>query len=361
MPLSLKHLLAALPTLALLPAAAQSASSTTIYGRLTAAMEHASNDGSRLTRLSNYRSVLGFRGAEDLGGGLQAVWQLEGALSLDTGAGPSFTNRDSRVGLSGPWGTAFMGVWALPYTLSTSAFDPFYPTTAGYMSIMGNGSASITDHVANTSAFDRRQTSQVQYWSPSLGGFTARVAYGPNEGTVTASGGRPWLASGDITYQQGDLLVTLAAEHHNAYQTRGTSDSAAKLGLAYQWGPARLSAVVEKLRYGTASGQLSRTAWYTSATYRIGAGMLKAAYGRAGDGRGPSSDLVGSVRAGAGTGASQYTLGYDHALSKRTTLLAFFSRIDNRRAAAYDFAINDVGASAGSGINLVALGLRHTF
>lgn len=353
-----KAICASITAAVLVPAYAQSTS--TIYGRLTTAMESAKNDGRSVSRLSNYRSVLGFRGEEDLGGGLRALWQIEGALSLDTGEG-ALNNRDSRVGFAGPWGTAFAGVWTLPYTAATSALDPFYPTTAGYMSIMGNGSASITDHVTNISSFDRRQTNQVQYWSPTISGWTARIAYGLNEGIVTESGGRPWLASGSLTYERRDLLVTLAAEHHDEYQAKDTSDSAAKLGVAYKIGPARLSAVVERLRYGTATGRLSRVSWYTSATYRVGSGVFKAAYGKANDGRGPSQVAVGSVQSGPGTGASHFTVGYDYELSKRTTLFSFFSRLSNRNRAAYDFAINDVAATSGSSIRVIAFGMRHTF
>jgi predicted porin len=355
----LKACIAAASACALQPVHAQS--SATVYGRLNVAMEHASQSGAgSLNRQANHRSVLGFRGEEDLGDGLRALWQLEAAVALNTGEGGAF-NRDVRVGLAGRWGTAFAGVWTLPYTAATSAFDPFYATTAGYMALLGNGSASQTDHAQNTSAFDRRQVNQVQYWSPTVAGVSARLAYGLNEGFVAADGARPWLASGSVSYARGNALFTVAAEHHDAYQARGTSDTAAKLGVAYQWGPARLTAMAERLRYGTATGRLTRDAWHLSASWRAGTGLLKAGYGRAGNGQGASSDTIGAVRSGAGTGAAQWTLGYDRELSKRTTLFAFFSRIQNRSAAAYDFAINDIGAQPGSRLGVLAVGLRHSF
>jgi predicted porin len=55
-----------------------------VYGRLNVGLESLSNDDARVTRLSNYRSVLGFRGSEDLGGGLKAIFQIEGTLAPDT-------------------------------------------------------------------------------------------------------------------------------------------------------------------------------------------------------------------------------------------------------------------------------------
>jgi predicted porin len=333
----------------------------TIYGRLNTGVEHVHLPGSgNVARLSNYRSVLGFRGEEDLGGGLKALWQIEGGITLDTGGG-AIANRDTRLGLAGPWGTLFMGVWTLPYTSATSSFDPFYPTTAGYMAIMGNGSAPNTNNIQDTSSFDRRQGNQIQYWSPRLAGLSARLAYGVNEETVAATGAKPWLASGSVTYESGNLVLTAAHERHAEYQTASTTDTAMKVGAAYQWGAARLAAAYERLKYGTSTGDLKRNAWYVSGTYRIGAGTLKAGYSRAGNGKGNSTETIGFFRSGADTGSSQLTVGYDHDLSKRTSLQAYYSRINNDAQAIYDFAINELGVGPGQRPSVLAIGLRHAF
>ena len=104
--------------LALIAAGAQAQSGVTIYGRLNVSLEHA--DAARaprdraVNRESNNRSVIGFRGAEDLGDGYQAVFQIEGSLALDTGAGTSLANRDTRVGLRTPYGLVFAGHWGTP-------------------------------------------------------------------------------------------------------------------------------------------------------------------------------------------------------------------------------------------------------
>lgn len=338
--------------------------SVTIYGRLNTGIEHVDVSGAGSAqdqrRLSNYRSVLGFRGEEDLGGGLKALWQIEGGLSLDTGNG-SIANRDTRVGLAGPWGTLFAGVWTLPYTAATSGFDPFYPTTAGYMALMGNGSAPNTGNVQDTSSFDRRQANQLQYWSPAWNGLSARLAYGFNEETVAGTGAKPHLASGSISWERDGLVLTAAHERHHAYQTASTTDTATKLGAAWRVGPARIAAVVERLKYGTASGDLTRNAWYLSGSYELGRGRLRLGYARAGDGRGRSGETVGFFRSGGGTGASQLTLGYLYPLSRRTAVQLYASRIRNERAAVYDFAINELGVSAGQRPSVLALGVQHAF
>ncbi len=192
MPHSLPNMRLAAIALATLPIqGAWAQSSLTLYGRMNVALESSSLSGAKVDRSvrrqSNNRSVLGFRGDEDLGDGYRALFQIEGALSLDTGAATSLANRDTRVGLVAPWGTVFMGHWVLPYLLATSSYDPYYPTTAGYMSLLGNGSASSTNNVTDRSSFDRRQQNSLHFWTPGWKGLTGRVAYAFNEGEVGLS------------------------------------------------------------------------------------------------------------------------------------------------------------------------------
>lgn len=357
---SLRSSLVAVPLLAL---AQHCCADSQIYGRLNVGLERTKIEKSEaqgdVIRLSNYRSVVGFGGSEDLGSGLRTVWQIEGGFSLDTGEG-SMTSRDTRVGLEGSFGTVFAGVWTLPYTSATSGFDPFYPTTAGYMAIMGNGSAPTTDNVIDTSAFDRRQRNVVQYWSPSLAGFELRLAHAPNEENVP-SGAKPSLTSASLTYEAHGVTLALGHELHHEYQAPKTSDAATKIGIAWESGPLSLAAVVEKLDYETATGDLERNAWFVSGTYQTTFGTLKAAYSHAGDGYGSANELIGAVRSGDGTGASQLTLGIDHPLSKRTMLIAFYSRIMNDAHGVYDFGINQLGVSEGGRPSVLSLGMKHNF
>ena len=334
-----------------------------IYGRLNVGVERTKVDKSDsdgdVIRMSNYRSVVGFRGSEDLASGLSTVWQIEGGISLDTGEG-SLTSRDTRVGLQGPFGTVFAGVWTLPYTSATSGFDPFYPTTAGYMAIMGNGSAPTTDNVIDTSAFDRRQRNVVQYWSPDMAGFALRLAHSPNEEDVP-SGAKPSLTSASLTYERRGLTLVLAHELHHEYQDPKTDDIATKIGLSWEDGPLSLAVEGEQLKYETASGHLKRNAWFVSGTYKMSVGTVKTAYSHAGDGYGAAMETIGAIHSGDGTGASQFTVGVDHELSKRTVLFMFYSRITNDARAAYDFGINQLGTSEGGRPSVLSLGMKHNF
>ncbi|MDF3836670.1 porin, partial [Cupriavidus basilensis] len=257
------------------PAHAQS--EVVIYGRLNTAFEYVSastaSDGSKLgdaARLSNYRSVFGLRGEEALGYGLKAVWQIESTLSIDTGAG-QIAARDTRLGLDSPYGMVFMGNWDTPYTASTKSYDPYYPTTAGYMALLGNGAAATTDNVQNTSSFDRRQKNILQYQSHPWGGLSAMLGYGLPEEKLTVAR-NPALYSMAAAYNRGGLNVALAYEIHQHYQTAGRNDDAIKFGVSYQFSRTRLSAMYEHLHYRTATGDLERNGAYASVVQQIGTG-----------------------------------------------------------------------------------------
>jgi predicted porin len=336
-----------------------------IYGRLNVALEHmhasVGQDGrpASVDRESNDRSVLGFRGSEDLGGGMAALFQVEGTLAPDTGAG-AIAARDTRIGLETPYGTVFGGNWVTPYNGATASLDPFYPTTAGYMSIMGNGSAPTTDNVLDTSSFDRRQRNSVHYWSPAWRGLALRIARGLNE-ERPASGAKPALTSAAVLYTRGPLYLTATYERHHDYQGPGTSDTGSKIGAAWDFGVTRLALVGERLRYETAAGSLARNAWYASATHQRGPHGLRVGVARAGDGKGAGAQRIGTIAAGPGTGATHATIGYDYTLSKRTSVFAYYTRLDNDSRGVYDFGINQEGGAPGATLQGTALGLRHNF
>lgn len=335
-----------------------------VYGRLNASAERmqASTvaEGSRATvsRLANNRSVLGLRGSEELGGGLQVLYQIEGTVSLDTGAG-GIANRDTRIGLYGRLGTLFAGHWSTAYQSATSSLDPFYVTTAAYSSIIGNGSAASTDHDDDTFSFDRRQANSVHYWTPSWGGAQLRLTHGLSESRN--GGAKPSLSAVAGIFENGPWYFTLAHEIHRNYQSPGRDDTGTKLGLAYRFGNVRAAGVVERLEYDTMTGKLRRNAWYLSLTHQMGVHGLRASLGRATAGSGSSTSTLGYVRAGPDTGATHVTVGYEYALSKRTALHASLTHLDNERNGVHDFGLNQLDAAAGATLRGATLGLRHAF
>lgn len=351
--------------LAACAAGAQAQTHVQLYGRMNVSAEYvkasATSDGPRLSqqRLSNNRSVIGFRGSEDLGGGVSAIFQVEGTLSPDTGAG-ELARRDTRVGLDGTYGTLFAGHWATAYNTATASLDPFYPTTAGYMSIIGNGAGAAVDNVSNLSSFDRRQANSVHYWSRPWKGVALRLTHGLAE-ERPASGAKPSLTSVAAIYEQGPWYATLAHERHHAYQGPGRSDSGTKLAVARRFGDTRVALLAERLEYELAGGNLDRNAFYVSVSHQMGAHGLRLGVARAGDGKGARGNRIGFIHGGPDTGATHVTLGYDYALSKRSALYAYVTHLDNEENGGYDFAINSLGAAPGATLRGAALGLRHSF
>src|SRR5258706_5254741 len=115
-----------LVTLGLLgaPALAAAQSTVQIYGRLNADFESVEATGAaagpnfaRRSRVTSNSSNIGFRGSEDLGGGLNAFFQVESAVNFNDGTTAGFWgSRNSGVGLrSGSWGQFFLGQWDSPY------------------------------------------------------------------------------------------------------------------------------------------------------------------------------------------------------------------------------------------------------
>lgn len=176
-----------------------------------------------------------------------------------------------------------------------------------------------------------------------------------------ADGARPALSSGALQFERGPLFVALAHERHRDYQGPGLSDRGSKLALAWQFGRVRLALAGERLEYRTPTGSLRRDAWFAAVSRQAGAHGLRLAVARAKDGKGSATERIGFIAAGPDTGALHATVGYDYALSRRTSLFAFHTRIHNRAHGTVDFAINGLAPAEGARLRGTAMGLRHAF
>ena len=161
------------------PALAQSGDSVQIYGFIKEDVETIRLSGNgrteSLTRLANDLSVLGLRGQERISADLEAFFQIETNLRM-TGAGPAeISDRNSGLGLRGPYGEFLMGQWETPLRYaSVYTVDPFTAGVFASNSIMGNGFTTADDGVAPHS-FDRRQKNLFQYTTPNWRGFSLKA------------------------------------------------------------------------------------------------------------------------------------------------------------------------------------------
>ncbi|WP_211455312.1 porin [Collimonas antrihumi] len=338
----------------------------TIYGFLKVDAESVQAGGAkggiaRINRLSNDLSVLGFKGVEDLGGGLQAFFQIESNVLVDTGGG-SFADRNDAVGLRGPFGEIFAGHWESPYRfVSVYAIDPFTAGIFSSNSIMGNGFAVGGNNTAPAS-FDRRQNNLLQYSTPLMKGFSARIAYSAKEERTATTNPGLWAAL--MTYENGPLYLAYGHEQHSQYFGPGTTDTGDKIGAAYSIGATRLRFAWERLRYEpTAQTTLSRDAWQLAVTHNIGQGQLRASIVKAGRSKGNAISGIGGIgKPGTESGAHQVSLGYGYYLSKRTELWGAYTKISNEKNASYNLPANAIpGLAQGQSPSGFGVGITHKF
>jgi len=344
------------------PLAAQAQNANvTLYGRLNLDLENVSGrqaDGTnpRVWRLSSNSSRLGVRGTESLGGGLNAIFQIEQNVSGDTGNSSSsgFASRETFVGLQGTWGTFKMGKFLMPLDDMHPIFGNVPTFTTSILStadLWAQGPQS-----KGTGGFDARLGNSLRYDSPVWSGFnfSAQVALRDSSGfadiappagdngehTAELRHAYVWGAAG--FYNNGPLQVGLAYERNVKVRGPGLSDSAATITGAYNFGIIRPALVYERLDYDTPTGDLKRDFWGVSATAPIGPGVLYAFYGDASNGKGGAAQgtRVGGLTAGSDTGSQQWEVSYTYPLSKRTSVYAGYVKLNNDRNAAYSFNIN---------------------
>jgi general bacterial porin, GBP family len=362
----MKKLLIAMAASGAFAGMAAAQSSVTVYGTVDAGFvnERGGAKGSVTKMTSGVASAsrLGFRGTEDLGGGLSANFVLESGPRIDTGeldvAGTIF-NRQAYVGLKGGFGAVTLGRQYTPYflTLSTVA-DPF---AAGY--------AGSAKNLFPTVGNNTRTSNTIQYTSPKISGFSGDLAYSFGEQTGSSSAGRQYGAA--VAYANGPLNARLAYNNkNNDTATAINQDKGSNTLLAgnYNFGVAKVF-----LAYGVDKGLNSAVLPTTKTNPNpFGAVVLQDRPVASTDSRdmlvgvavplGASTLLASYIRKDDKTrfnqDASQWALGYAYALSKRTSLYGSYAKITNDNGAGYTVGNN---SEIGTGDQAFNFGVRHSF
>jgi predicted porin len=339
---------AAAPTLlatAPLPAAAQN---VTLYGVVDAFVEFG-KAGTRQTRLQSggaNSSRLGFRGSEDLGGGMNAVFVLEHGFVADTGTPASsvFWNRQTYVGLnSSSWGSVTLGRQYTPVLETQDRNDPAINTT-GYGSAYNSG-------VMRT--FSRADNS-VRYQSPSFGGVTVTGMVGLGE---NATGGNH-LAAANVRYAGGPVNVEVAYGVQDAGNAQQEDKSIGVVAGTWTLGDIKLMGALQRTRNDSRAVNVKddRNEFMLGGVWQLGLSRLHAAYGQ------------GKVRDVASSTAKHWSLAYAYDLSKRTAVYTVYQVVDNPKNLAYrtagftfDATVAGLPATAGQKASALAFGLRHRF
>lgn len=343
---------------------AQAQTSVQVYGIVDSGIAHltnVNNAGDSNTKVptltSSFPSRIGFKGTEDLGGGLQAFFVLENGLGMDTGAqqqGGRMFGRAANVGLKGEWGQLTLGrqnnmtyISGLktdvlgPNLFAIGSIDPYLPNARsdnaiGYMGNFGGfvvgatwsfgrdasnaGGPAATNcggEVAGNSKACRQYTGLLGYETKAWG---LNASYDRMYGNTGAGGG---LTSSDNT----DIRTTV-----NGY---------------LMIGPTKIGGGVIDRETNAATGQVESLLWYLGVSHPVNNFVF---------------DLQAAARntKNSDSDVTMLVARLNYALSKRTVVYTAIGRMDNDGASAVAL---DAGGTVGVGKtqNGVMLGLRHHF
>ncbi len=369
-------------------------------------------DGSVFSMQSN-SSLLGFKGTEDLGNGLKALFQAETTLNMTgtndakTGSGGVSTStssvfgslRDTFVGLNSKYGTLQGGYLSTPYRASLTSFDVMPGATGsgtiekimGTMRTSQQALGGQVEPVAYEFGSSQRATA-IAYAMPTMYGFDAAIAYtgSNNNGSTNQSSvseatsatqatqtpvgvmafnlgwtgygvnvkgafsqGKYNLANSTITAGGGDVNAVSTVNGYTSYL----------IGAMYTGLPGlKLSAVYNRNSLGTnatqgfGSGKLSNNQFWAGASYRMGnwEPRVSAVW---------NSDISGGNEYVSQTGSRQWTANVGYYLSKRTQVYGVLSNLNNSANQNYALGLqqNKLQPTGGQNLFTYGMGLRTTF
>jgi predicted porin len=302
----MKKSLVALALFGAFATVAQAQSSVVIYGALDANINKVSRTSVAEGQSDNNK--LGFKGVEDLGNGLKALFQLEVRFNPDTGTVESGTRPlfqgESRVGLQGAFGTVRLGRGKTAFQDSSAAFEPWSGrgnANAGFqgdMQVAGFNSDPLS--VPAGSSSKNRISNGAFYNTPVVSGFQANVSVATKE-TNTVGVTSPVVPySATVTYNMG-IVAAMAATERNAIEDKVWSLAASVTPIA----DLKLMASYQKQN---AAAAVDQKAWILGANYVMGNGKFLAGYGQ------QTPDT--------GSKTKRASIGYEYSLSKRTYVYA---------------------------------------
>lgn len=346
-------------------------SNVSIYGVMDVGFVKGSGDVASWSGLASGRNMssrLGFRGEEDMGGGLKANFVLEADIAADTGTGVTtpFTgwsstnnitpsangglqfNRVSVVGLSGPWGSLNAGRNYTPTFLLDFAYDPFGENGVGaslitMTSVYFNAAGSV-NHL--------RASNLVTYTTPAnASGLSAMLSMAPSE-TVSTAPTEGGFTGGKLGYAKGNLMADLAWSKTKLVSAGDIKTTS--VGAAYNLGVIRPMVEYSRDELGAVAANAAKKAYLIGATAPLGQGQARFSWSKA-------EKTADNATPGQVT---QMAIGYVHNLSKRTAVYATYSRVNNsnyRNTPTAGYAVGSSVSSINGSNTGYDLGIRTMF
>ena len=332
----------ALALLTLLPLAAHAQTSVTIYGIADASVgiedTDAPGEGHRTVISSGTQSTsrIGFRGTEDLGNGLKALFNIEAGVALDSGAqdAAGTFQRRAVVGLQGSFGTITIGREYGPIAAVAQAADP-----------LGHGFYGSTLTSFGTGRLTRRLSNSVNYKSESYAGFNVLAAYSAGERNVDPSND---LMGAAVEYKKGALY--LGAGYQETDAQLGPNNKEYAFGAGYTFGAFDLRAAYLEADPAGVNNEYKYTT--LGGVYTVG----------------PNKFYVSGHQQKLETGAkgNGFSLAYSYTLSKRTNLYSSYAKLRNNGRGV--FGVASAGGTfappttaLGADPSVFNVGVRHSF
>jgi predicted porin len=366
----MKKSLLALALLSTVAVAASAQSNVTIYGIIDLGVDYDhGKTGSAATgvtplwsevsgQLSGNR--LGFKGSEDLGGGMSAIFTLEGGFNANDGSmgnGGRLFGRQSWVGLQGGLGTVKIGRQLSATYLALQILDPYGAGSAGDgQRAYGYGLGKI-DPIA-------RADNTVIYQMPTMAGFDALAGYG--FGNQPGNFNKFSTKFTGVNYTMGPLIVLASYQDTDgvAFSPSSTPTAAldaivvpsglaptsttsatvknSLLGAVYYFGDVKVHAAVGNTKV-QAVGNLTIRNYLLGVTAQVGVGSVLGSWNR---------DNVTNVSGGI---SNQFAIGYTYPLSVRTTLYTIVAYTENGTGVRMNSWAN------GQSDRELQFGIRHKF
>lgn len=299
--------------------AAMAQSSVSIYGVVDAAIHKDKNVDAAMIDGAVDSSRIGFKGTEDLGGGLKAHFVLEQGLKIDTGAAADATkafSRETSVGFSGGFGAVKLGRFK-----------------SAYEQISGNTYAVFDSVLSPTLVFESgnhtaRPNNGIGYTTPSFAGFSAAVTTNLDETKGVSNN----VTAFNVVYEGGPFYADLA------YQDEGdfTDVQYTRLNGAYTFGAFKL-----KAGYGNVDKPVKNTdvdEYHIGVDYTLAPNLIL------------SAGFASSEADNETDSSDAFSFGAAYLLSKRTTVYGGY--FDSDKVA---------NSNRGTPESRFAVGVKHTF
>lgn len=343
-------------------------------------------------RLTSGTSNIGFKGQYKLSKDFNGFFQIENAVGPDGDPyilASAWASRNSAVGVNGTYGTLLFGNWDTPFKYPTLFVGPVRGLNPFDDAISGNPGFNVPvtttrngrDSARQDAAFNRRQGNSIQYWTPQIVGFSARVSVSLNEGRTLEEYGpsiSPLLMSGLLSFQHGSFAIHYGYEQHRdyfgldflggspgaSYTNPHSKDDAHELVAWYEFPTrTRLAVVVDNLTYRTDETVVGdvdgyqRQSVYGALRQHFGDHAIWGGYGVANAGK--CTVQGGGPCSTNGLNGAQWSVGYTYSPVKTFDIYAGFTQVSNGRSATY--GLFPPAAPVAPGVTTTSFGIGFLF